>query len=626
MMTGGIDSLLNNRMAAGRQDPQYLMNSYQQNNDLLDLLALQKLKSEKEAAARQMALEGGGTPPTVREQREQELVQMNKNELAQQVGGVAQKQMGDQQQAMQKLVKGIGGQNVPMMAQGGIVGYDGGGEVDSRLHKLTQQLIEAGMEPEAARASAERTLNRGFPTPPMPGLPSVPNLLPDPTAPARAAFRGVRSLMDNIPGGPPAEDRRANGSDVGTPLDLARRNPQTLDEIVPQNTGMPAEMAGDGSSPTLDRLDRRREQVAEERAAARAALPSMSDDDIYEFIQNNRRADVPFSTEGTNLGRVRDALKEGDHSLLTAATAYPTSIVMDFLETQRGMGEDIGRGVELARQGVSNAATQVGEGVDLARGPRAQEQPEVPSGTAQSEVASGTAQGAPIGQENIMPERQPPRGEGAAVGPQATPAQWLSANATRAAPQAQTPAAPQAQQGGIGGLAEQMQRLEGQRDSKMGAFADWAGGIANAKHNTTGMALAGGSDALRDRGREFDTRMADLIKADAGLQLDQQRADTEQDRNAVQRENMDMEVALAEKGWEREDARYASEREIALAEAVRKSGTDPAQIVQMFRSLLDNMMPGEATSERIDEAMQKSLYFAQLMSGTVTSNPRQVTE
>lgn len=128
MMTGGIDSLLNNRVAAGRQDPQYLTNSYQKNQDLLDLLALQKLKSEKEAAKRQMLLQGGGTPPTVREQREQELVSMNKQELAQQVGGAAQQQMAQQQQAMQRMMSGVGGQQVPtMMAEGGIVGYQEGG-------------------------------------------------------------------------------------------------------------------------------------------------------------------------------------------------------------------------------------------------------------------------------------------------------------------------------------------------------------------------------------------------------------------------------------------------------------------------------------------------------------------
>lgn len=142
MMTGGIDSVLNNRVAAGRQDPQYLTNSYQKNQDLLDLLALQKLKSEKEAAKRQMLLQGGGTPPTVREQREQELVSMNKQELAEQVGGAAQQQMAQQQQAMQRLMSGIGGQSAPAFADGGIVGYQEGGGVEEQ-YDVTALVEEA---------------------------------------------------------------------------------------------------------------------------------------------------------------------------------------------------------------------------------------------------------------------------------------------------------------------------------------------------------------------------------------------------------------------------------------------------------------------------------------------------
>jgi hypothetical protein len=101
-----------------------------------------------------------------------------------------------------------------------------------------------------------------------------------------------------------------------------------------------------------------------------------------------------FSTEGTNLGRVREIADEKDLPFLTRATAYPTAVGLDFLDTQSRLREDLGRGVELAKQGVSTAVGQAGEGVDLARG----EQP-----TAQTSTA---AQGRPVVPRQVQPAQQ----------------------------------------------------------------------------------------------------------------------------------------------------------------------------------------------------------------------------
>jgi hypothetical protein len=123
--------------------------------DLLDLLALQKIKSEKEAAARQMQMQmaqqqaAQGEPPTVAQQREQEVMQMTKDELAKQRGDTADQQVAQQQAAMQKLMGGIAGAPgagaaaQPMaMASGGIVAFAGPdgsqvgeGEEDPRLKR-----------------------------------------------------------------------------------------------------------------------------------------------------------------------------------------------------------------------------------------------------------------------------------------------------------------------------------------------------------------------------------------------------------------------------------------------------------------------------------------------------------
>jgi hypothetical protein len=69
--TGGIDKLIEQKANAYRENPQALQKRYSQNQELMDLLAMQKLKSEKETAARDMALKADQTPGTIAEQYEQ---------------------------------------------------------------------------------------------------------------------------------------------------------------------------------------------------------------------------------------------------------------------------------------------------------------------------------------------------------------------------------------------------------------------------------------------------------------------------------------------------------------------------------------------------------------------------
>jgi hypothetical protein len=127
------------RVSAYRGNPAPLQQRYAMSQDLLDLLALQKLKSEKESAARQMQLAmgqqaaaQGAEAPTIAQQREKEVMDMTKNELAQQRGATADQQV-DQQKAMaQRMMGGIAGApgaataaQPKMMASGGIVAFSG---------------------------------------------------------------------------------------------------------------------------------------------------------------------------------------------------------------------------------------------------------------------------------------------------------------------------------------------------------------------------------------------------------------------------------------------------------------------------------------------------------------------
>lgn len=146
-----INQEIERRVEAYRGNPQALMQRYQQSQQLIDLLALQKLKSDKEAAARQMAMamqppEGG--IPTIAQQREQEVTDMTRQEVAQQVGQVAQQRQQAQQNRMQNLMRGVAaapGANIAAepqaMAAGGIVAFQEGG---------------SPLDPEAGLSMAER--------------------------------------------------------------------------------------------------------------------------------------------------------------------------------------------------------------------------------------------------------------------------------------------------------------------------------------------------------------------------------------------------------------------------------------------------------------------------------------
>ena len=118
----GIDSV-QARVDAYRGNPQALEKKYQMSKELIDLLALQKLKTEREAAAREMQLEMAGQqgqPATVAQQREQEALETNKQELMQQQGALMQQQTAQRNQNLQNVMSG----NAPRMAaaapQGGL--------------------------------------------------------------------------------------------------------------------------------------------------------------------------------------------------------------------------------------------------------------------------------------------------------------------------------------------------------------------------------------------------------------------------------------------------------------------------------------------------------------------------
>jgi hypothetical protein len=144
-----IDQEVASRVQEFKGKPAELQQQYATSQQLIDLLALQKIKSMQEAAARQMQLQmaqqqaaNGEASSTIAEQREKEVMDMTKQELAQQRGELAQQQDIEQKQAMQQLMGGIasapGAANAmepKAMAAGGIVAFNEGDPVKDERYK-----------------------------------------------------------------------------------------------------------------------------------------------------------------------------------------------------------------------------------------------------------------------------------------------------------------------------------------------------------------------------------------------------------------------------------------------------------------------------------------------------------
>ena len=159
-MAISLDQQIQTKMDAYRGDPNKLMQRYQQSQELLDLLALQKLKSEKEAAARDMQMQMQQNPNTIKQQREAELVGMTKKELIDQTGGILALNKARQQCNLRKaMAQGVPSRPAPNMrslADGGIVGFQPGGEVLDRL--IEEKIAEIQADPNLSNTEKQEAI------------------------------------------------------------------------------------------------------------------------------------------------------------------------------------------------------------------------------------------------------------------------------------------------------------------------------------------------------------------------------------------------------------------------------------------------------------------------------------
>ena len=107
-MGGGIDTDVQNRMMQLRNDPNALGQQAQKSGDILDLIAARRAADLVAEQKKMLALQMNGSPATVKDQVEKELIDGQKAEMrgplqslqdkTQGVAGVLQNQQRQQQQ------------------------------------------------------------------------------------------------------------------------------------------------------------------------------------------------------------------------------------------------------------------------------------------------------------------------------------------------------------------------------------------------------------------------------------------------------------------------------------------------------------------------------------------------
>jgi len=165
--SGGIDAQVEQRMDAYRNNPQQLQQRSKMSGSLLDLLALQKITSEKQAVARDMQMKMQQQPGTIAQQREQQAVQLAKQEMGSTLGELAGRTKGtlDQKQKMQQ-------QNMQRIAKAqpqrpaGIAGLPGLAGMQPQPRRVpppqTQGLAGARMAQAAAQGGPRRMAGGGI--------------------------------------------------------------------------------------------------------------------------------------------------------------------------------------------------------------------------------------------------------------------------------------------------------------------------------------------------------------------------------------------------------------------------------------------------------------------------------
>lgn len=288
MMNGGIDQQIQQKVDAYRGKPEALQQRYAQNKQLIDLLALQKLKSEKDAAARDMAMQMQQQPSTIKQQLESEMVQRTKDDMAKQLGGIMQKKQADQQKRASQM--GIAANPAPNMAgmnmaSGGIVGYAAGDLVDAE---------DASLAGERRRRYEElKSRRRGFLSPAeIDELAALERSFGGEGGQGREAVgEFISEAFASKPEPRPAEEIMTVGTGTasGTIEEMNAERPQTIEEVV----GAEAVTAPTPQSEGLDRLEERTAEQEVDGGAPVAPPPAQGPTGIQALAMPQTAIGIP---------------------------------------------------------------------------------------------------------------------------------------------------------------------------------------------------------------------------------------------------------------------------------------------------------------------------------------------
>lgn len=166
---------MSNMVSAYRGQPEKLQSQVGVPPDLMKLLALQKIESDRNAAQRELELsmarqQAASGEKTVAQQLEEQVLGNTQKEIAGQLGPLFNKQTHDREEAMRKLVQGIAsapGANSAMqpqaMASGGVVGLavgglpGGVGPPEVITEEEIKKAVAKRKAAEAARVAAKAT-------------------------------------------------------------------------------------------------------------------------------------------------------------------------------------------------------------------------------------------------------------------------------------------------------------------------------------------------------------------------------------------------------------------------------------------------------------------------------------
>jgi len=148
MIGANLGSEVQDKVDAYRGNPAALQKRYMQSQELVDLLAMQKMKSEKAAYARDMQLKMENKPTTIAQQYEAELTGQTKNDMLKNVGGVLKNKQAMAQKNINKVaagdprVSGVAANPLPPVvkaAGGGIIGFAAGDKVPTTYEELVKE-------------------------------------------------------------------------------------------------------------------------------------------------------------------------------------------------------------------------------------------------------------------------------------------------------------------------------------------------------------------------------------------------------------------------------------------------------------------------------------------------------